>query len=150
METFDYKVRFPKDLEKQIKAQAEKNGVSVNQFVISAVIAVLQPVQPQTVTEQPKETPVAGSKSPLDEQIALMQANDRLHEIQAKIKADRAKKESGQNQTFVKHPPKWAGLPGQRPDESNSDWVDRKTAEANEIYKSAMERLKAEKESEDE
>lgn len=50
METFDYKVRFPKDLEPQIKAQAEKNGLSVNQFVIGAVITALQPVQPQTVT----------------------------------------------------------------------------------------------------
>ena len=78
METFDYKVRFPKDLEPQIKAQAEKKGISVNQFVICAVIAALQPVQPQTVTEQPKETPVAGSKSPIDEKIALMQANERL------------------------------------------------------------------------
>ena len=72
METFDYKVRFPKDLEPQIKAQAEKNGESVNQFVIGAVIAALQPVQPQTVTEQPKEKPVTGSKSPIDEKIALM------------------------------------------------------------------------------
>lgn len=74
METFDYKVRFPKELEPQIKAQAEKNGVSVNQFVIGAVIAALQPVQPQTVTEQPKETPVTGSRSLIDEKIALMQA----------------------------------------------------------------------------
>lgn len=73
METFDYKVRFPKDLEPQIKAQAEKNGLSVNQFVIGAVITALQPVQPQTVTEQPKETPVTGSRSPLNEKIALMQ-----------------------------------------------------------------------------
>ena len=74
METFDYKARFPKDLEPQIKAQAEKKGISVNQFVIGAVITALQPVQPQTVTEQPKETPVAGSISPIDEKIALMQA----------------------------------------------------------------------------
>ena len=73
-ETFNQMIRFPKDLEPQIKAQAEKNGVSVNQFVIGAVITALQPVQPQTVTEQPKETPVAGSKSPIDEKIALMQA----------------------------------------------------------------------------
>lgn len=73
-ETFNQMIRFPKDLEPQIKAQAEKNGVSVNQFVIGAVIAALQPVQPQTVAEKPKETPVTGSRSPIDEKIALMQA----------------------------------------------------------------------------
>lgn len=73
-ETFNQMIRFPKDLEPQIKAQEEKNGISVNQFVIGAVIAALQPVQPQAVTEQPKETPVTGSKSPIDEKIALMQA----------------------------------------------------------------------------
>lgn len=43
-ETFNQMIRFPKDLEPQIKAQAEKNCVSVNQFVIGAVIAALQPV----------------------------------------------------------------------------------------------------------
>ena len=91
-ETFNQMIRFPKDLEPQIKAQAEKNGESVNQFVIGAVIAALQPVQPQTVTEQPKETPVAGSKSPIDEKIALMQANERLHALQAKTAAERATK----------------------------------------------------------
>lgn len=148
METFDYKVRFPKDLEPQIKAQAEKNGESVNQFVIGAVIAALQPVQPQAVTEQPKETPVTGSKSPIDEKIALMQANERLHALQAKTAAEKATREHGEVTPIVKHPPKWAGLPVQRPDESNVEWVERKTAEANEIYKSAIERLKAEKESE--
>lgn len=73
-ETFNQMIRFPKDLEPQIKAQAEKNGESVNQFVIGAVIAALQPVQPQAVTGQPKEAPVTGSKSPIDEKIALMQA----------------------------------------------------------------------------
>lgn len=72
-ETFNQMIRFPKDLEPKIKAQAEKNGVSVNQFVIGAVIVALQPVQPQTVTEQPKEMPVTGSRSPIDEKIALMQ-----------------------------------------------------------------------------
>ena len=66
-ETFNQMIRFPKDLEPQINAQAEKNGVSVNQFVIGAVITALQPVQPQTVTEQPKEMPVTGSRSPIDE-----------------------------------------------------------------------------------
>lgn len=147
-ETFNQMIRFPKDLEPQIKAQAEKNGVSVNQFVIGAVIAALQPVQPQTVTEKPKETPMAGSISPIDEKIALMQANERLHALQAKTAAERAAREHGEVKPVIKHPPKWAGLHGQRPDESNVEWVERKTAEANEIYKSAMERLKAEKESE--
>lgn len=147
-ETFNQMIRFPKDLEPQIKAQAEKNGVSVNQFVIGAVITALQPVQPQTVTEKPKETPVTGSKSPIDEKIALMQANERLHALQAKTAAERAAREHGEVKPVIKHPPKWAGLPGQRPDERNVEWVERKTAEANEIYKSAMERLKAEKESE--
>ena len=134
METFDYKVRFPKDLEPQIKAQAEKNGESVNQFVIGAVIAALQPVQPQTVTEQPKETPVTGSKSPIDEKIALMQANERLQALQAKTAAERAAREHGEVKPVIKHPPKWAGLPGQRPDESNVEWVERKRKEAEEIY----------------
>lgn len=147
-ETFNQMIRFPKDLEPQIKAQAEKNGVSVNQFVIGAVIAALQAVQPQTVTEQPKEMPVTGSISPIDEKIALMQANERLHALQAKTAAERAAREHGEVKPVVKHPPKWAGLPGQRTDESNVEWVERKTAEANEIYKSAMERLKAEKKSE--
>lgn len=49
-ETFNQMIRFPKDLEPQIKAQAEKNGVSVNQFVIGAVITALQPAKPHTVT----------------------------------------------------------------------------------------------------
>lgn len=147
-ETFNQMIRFPKDLEPQIKAQAEKNGVSVNQFVIGAVIVALQPVQPQTVTEQPKEMPVTGSRSPIDEKIALMQANERLHALQAKTAAERAAREHGEVKPVIKYPPKWACLPGQRPDESNVEWVERKTAEANEIYKSAMERLKAEKESE--
>lgn len=147
-ETFNQMIRFPKDLEPKIKAQAEKNCVSVNQFVIGAVIVALQPVQPQTVTEQPKEMPVTGSRSPIDEKIALMQANERLHALQAKTAAERAAREHGEVKPVIKHPPKWAGLPGQLPDESNVEWVERKTAEANEIYKSAMERLKAEKESE--
>lgn len=147
-ETFNQMIRFPKDLETRIKSQAEKNGVSVNQFVIGAVIASLQPVQTQTVTEEPKETPATGSKSPIDEKIALMQANERLHALQTKTAAERAAREHGEVKPVVKHPPKWAGLPGQRTDESNVEWVERKTAEANEIYKSAMERLKAEKESE--
>lgn len=94
-ETFNQMIRFPKDLEPQIKAQAEKNGVSVNQFVIGAVITALQPVQPQTVTEQPKETPVTGFRSPLNEKIALMQANERLHALQAKTAAERAVREHG-------------------------------------------------------
>jgi hypothetical protein len=146
METFDYKVRFPKDLEPQIKAQAEKNGESVNQFVIGAVIAALQPVQLLTVTEQPKETPVTGSKSPIDEKIALMQANERLHALQAKTAAERAAREHGEVKPVIKHPPKWAGLPGQRPDESNVEWVERKRKEAEEIYKQGMERIQREKE----
>lgn len=146
METFDYKVRFPKDLEPQIKAQAEKNGLSVNQFVIGAVITALQPVQPQTVTEQPKETPVTGSRSPLNEKIALMQANERLHDLQAKTAAERAAREHGEVAPVVKHPPKWAGLPGQRPYESNVEWVERKRKEAEEIYKQGMERIQREKE----
>lgn len=146
METFDYKVRFPKDLEPQIKAQAEKNGESVNQFVIGAVIAALQPVQPQAVTEQPKETPVTGSKSPIDEKIALMQANERLHALQAKTAAERAAREHGEVAQIVKHPPKWAGLPGQLPNETNVEWVERKRKEAEEIYKQCMERIQREKE----
>lgn len=146
MKTFDYKVRFPKELEPQIKAQAEKNGVSVNQFVIGAVIAALQPVQPQTVTEQPKETPVAGSRSHLDEKIALMQANERLHALQAKTAAERAAREHREVKPVIKHPPKWAGLPGQRPDESNVEWVERKRKEAEEIYKQGIERIQREKE----
>jgi hypothetical protein len=145
-ETFNQMIRFPKDLEPQIKAQAEKNGISVNQFVIGAVIAALQPVQPQTVTEQPKETPVAGSKSPIDEKIALMQANERLHALQAKTAAERAAREHGEVAPVVKHLPKWAGLPGQRPDENNVEWVERKRKEAKEIYKQGMERIQREKE----
>lgn len=146
METFDYKVRFPKDLEPQIKAQAEKNGESVNQFVIGAVIAALQPVQLLTVTEQPKEMPVTGSRSPIDEKIALMQANERLHALQAKTAAERAVREHGEVKPVIKHPPKWAGLPGQRPDESNVEWVERKRKEAEEIYKQGIERIQREKE----
>ena len=146
METFDYKVRFPKELEPQIKAQAEKKGISVNQFVICAVIAALQPVQPHTVTEKPKETPVTGSRSPIDEKIALMQANERLHALQAKTEAERAAREHGEVKPVIKHPPKWAGLPGQRPDESNVEWVERKRKEAEEIYKQGMERIQREKE----
>lgn len=145
-ETFKQMIRFPKDLEPQIKAQAEKNGVSVNQFVIGAVIAALQPVQPQTVTEQPKETPVAGSRSHLDEKIALMQANERLHALQAKTAAERAAREHREVKPVIKHPPKWAGLPGQRPDESNVEWVERKRKEAEEIYKQGIERIQREKE----
>lgn len=146
METFDYKVCFPKELEPQIKAQAEKNGVSVNQFVIGAVIAALQPVQPHTATEKPKETPVTGSINPLDEKIALMQANERLHALQAKTAAERAAREHGEVKPVIKHPPKWAGLPGQRPDESNVEWVERKRKEAEEIYKQGIERIQREKE----
>lgn len=93
-------IRFPKDLEPQIKAQAEKNGVSVNQFVIGAVITALQPVQPQTVTEQPKETPVTGFRSPLNEKIALMQANERLHALQAKTAKKAARIRSNVRQFF--------------------------------------------------
>lgn len=145
-ETFNQMIRFPKDLEPQIKAQAEKNGISVNQFVIGAVIAALQPVQPQTVTEQPKEMPVTGSRSPIDEKIALMQANERLHALQAKTAAERAAREHGEVKPVIKHPPKWAGLPGQRPDESNVEWVERKRKEAEEIYKQGMERIQREKE----
>ena len=154
-ETFNQMIRFPKDLEPQIKAQAEKNGESVNQFVIGAVIAALQPVQPQAVTGQPKEAPVTGqpkeapvtgSKSPIDEKIALMQANERLHALQAKTAAERAAREHGEVAPVVKHPPKWAGLPGQRPDESNVEWVERKRKEAKEIYKQGMERIQREKE----
>lgn len=104
-ETFNQMIRFPKDLEPKIKAQAEKNGVSVNQFVIGAVIVALQPVQPQTVTEQPKETPVTGSRSPIDEKIALMQANERLHALQAKAAAERAAREHGEVKPVIKHPP---------------------------------------------
>lgn len=136
-ETFNQMIRFPKDLEPQIKAQAEKNGVSVNQFVIGAVIAALQPVQPQTVT---------GSRNPIDEKIALMQANERLHALQAKTAAERAAREHGEVKPVIKHPPKWAGLPGQRPDESNVEWVERKRKEAEEIYKQGIERIQREKE----
>lgn len=143
-------VRFPQDMETTIKQTAENEKLSVNAFVVKAVKQYLCGENVEATEKEAIENTSTPSKSPIDEQIALMQANDRLHEIQAKIKADRAKKESGQNSVFVKHPAKWAGLPGQQPEESNSDWVDRKTAEANEIYKSAMERLKAEKESEDE
>lgn len=143
-------VRFPQDMETTIKQTAENEKLSVNAFIIKAVKQYLSGENVEATEKETTGNTSAPSSSPIDEQIALMQANDRLHEIQAKIKAERAKKESGQNQTFVKHPAKWAGLPGQRPDESNVEWVDRKTAEANEIYKSAIERLKVGKESEDE
>lgn len=145
-ETFNQMIRFPKDLEPQIKSQAEKNGVSVNQFVIGAVIASLQPVQPHTVTEEPKEMPVTGSRNTLDEKIALMQANERLHALQAKTAAERAAREHGEVKPVIKHPPKWAGLPGQQPDESNVEWVERKRKEAEEIYKQGIERIQREKE----
>ena len=98
------------------------------------------------MTGQPKEAPVTGSKSPIDEKIALMQANERLHALQAKTAAERAAREHGEVAPVVKHPPKWAGLPGQRPDESNVEWVERKRKEAKEIYKQGMERIQREKE----
>ena len=142
-------VRFPQDMETTIKQTAENEKLSVNAFVVKAVKQYLGGESVEVTEKEPLETTPIPSISPIDKQIALMQANDRLHEIQAQIKAERAKKESGQKQEFVKHPPKWAGLPGQWPDESNVEWVERKRKEAEEIYKQGMERIQREKEQEE-
>ncbi len=141
-------VRFPQDMETTIKQTAENEKLSVNAFVVKAVKQYLGGESVEVTEKEPLETTPIPPISPIDKQIALMQANDRLHEIQAQIKAERAAREHGEVKPVVKHTPKWAGLPGQRPDESNVEWVERKTAEANKIYKSAIERLKTEKESE--
>lgn len=141
-------VRFPQDMETTIKQTAENEKLSVNAFVIKAVKQYLGGESVEVTEKETIETTPTPSNSPIDEKIALMQANERLHALQAKTAAEKAAREHGEVKPVIKHPPKWAGLPGQRPDESNVEWVERKTAEANEIYKSAMERLKAEKESE--
>lgn len=75
-----------------------------------------------------------------------MQANERLHALQAKTASERAAREHGEVTPVVKHHPKWAGLPGQRPDESNVELLERKRKEAEEIYKQGMERIQREKE----
>ena len=139
-------------LPKGTRDRADKNNISINDIAVSAVLAYLDALE-RKADNLPQETEKTAEKAgtertEVDEKIALIQANERLHALQAKTAAERAAREHGEVKPVIKHPPKWAGLPGQRPDESNVEWVERKTAEANEIYKSAMECLKAEKESE--
>lgn len=80
-------------LPKGTRDRADKNNISINDIAVSALLAYLDALERKT-DNLPQETEKTAEKAgtertEVDERVALMQANERLHQLQEQRKAER-------------------------------------------------------------
>jgi hypothetical protein len=80
-------------LPKGTRDRADKNNISINDIAVSAVLAYLDALERKT-DNLPQETEKTAEKAgtertEVDERVALMQANERLHQLQEQRRAER-------------------------------------------------------------
>lgn len=87
-------------LPKGTRDRADKNNISINDIAVSAVLAYLDALERKT-DNLPQETEKTAEKANTErtevaEKVALMQANERLHQLQEQRRAERKKSEQPQ------------------------------------------------------
>nr|DAM96727.1 MAG TPA: hypothetical protein [Bacteriophage sp.] len=80
-------------LPKGTRDRADKNNISINDIAVSAVLAYLDALERKT-DNLPQETEKTAEKAgtertEVDERVELMQANERLHQLQEQRRAER-------------------------------------------------------------
>nr|DAJ88264.1 MAG TPA: hypothetical protein [Bacteriophage sp.] len=80
-------------LPKGTRDRADKNNISINDIAVSAVLAYLDALERKT-DNLPQETEKTAEKAntertEVSEKVALMQANERLHQLQEQRRAER-------------------------------------------------------------
>jgi hypothetical protein len=80
-------------LPKGTRDRADKNNISINDIAVSAVLAYLDALERKT-DNLPQETEKTAEKAnaertEVSEKFALMQANERLHQLQEQRRAER-------------------------------------------------------------
>nr|DAO05071.1 MAG TPA: hypothetical protein [Bacteriophage sp.] len=80
-------------LPKGTRDRADKNNISINDIAVSAVLAYLDALERKT-DNLPQETEKTTEKAntertEVSEKVALMQANERLHQLQEQRRAER-------------------------------------------------------------
>lgn len=80
-------------LPKGTRDRADKNNISINDIAVSAVLAYLDALECKT-DNLPQETEKTAEKAntertEVSEKVALMQANERLHQLQEQRRAER-------------------------------------------------------------
>ena len=80
-------------LPKGTRDRADKNNISINDIAVSAVLAYLDALE-RKADNLPQETEKTAEKAgtertEVDERVALMQANERLHQLQEQRRAER-------------------------------------------------------------
>lgn len=85
-------------LPKGTRDRAEKNNISINDIAVSAVLAYLDGLDSKT-ENLPQESEKTAEKAntectEVEEKVALMQANDRLHALQEQTRASEKKRET--------------------------------------------------------
>lgn len=80
-------------LPKGTRDRADKNNISINDIAVSAVLAYLDALERKT-DNLPQETEKTAEKAgtertEVDERVALMQANERLHQLQEQRRSER-------------------------------------------------------------
>lgn len=87
-------------LPKGTRDRADKNNISINDIAVSAVLAYLDTLESQTENLPQKSEKTAEKenteRTEVDEKVALMQANERLHQLQEQRKAERKASEQPQ------------------------------------------------------
>ena len=82
------------------KDRAAEADININDIAVSAVLAYLDALESKT-ENLPQETEKTAEKAntertEVEEKVALMQANERLHQLQEKRRAERKKSEQPQ------------------------------------------------------
>lgn len=85
-------------LPKGTRDRAEKNNISINDIAVSAVLAYLDGLDSKT-ENLPQESEKTAEKAntectEVEEKVALMQANDRLHALQEQTRASEKERET--------------------------------------------------------
>lgn len=87
-------------LPKGTRDRAYKNNVSINDIAVSAILAYLDALERKTenLPQEPENTAEKANKecTEVEEKVALMQANERLHQLQEQRRAERKASEQPQ------------------------------------------------------
>jgi hypothetical protein len=85
-------------LPKGTRDRAEKNNISINDIAVSAVLAYLDDLEcnVDNLPQEPEKTAEKADteRTEVDERVALMQANDRLHALQEQTRAAKKERET--------------------------------------------------------
>lgn len=87
-------------LPKGTRERADKNNISINDIAVSAVLAYLDDLE-READNLPQKSEKTAKKAntectEVSEKVALMQANERLHQLQEQMRAERKASEQPQ------------------------------------------------------